>query len=222
MTTRFEKHVKCANCGRERDIIVIGSTSSFGYSDLDTRPAPLARYIQEDLVDYCPDCCYASYNIEKITDEVKKVIDTKEYIDFIYSFPYNTSIRGYMGIGYINLKLGKFKEAFHSFLEASWIYDDMSLKKRLKDITNVGRDYSLNLFDKHLSNTEEVALHLINLDQLRRNKDFDKAKERALGILNKFSSKLEDMERKIVEFQLKLIEEKDTRVYTVENALNDK
>lgn len=221
MTTKYDKTIKCANCGKEITKTVITSTSAFGYPDLDTRPATPARFVQEDLVDYCGECCYASYDLEEITDDVKKIIDTDEYYKYIYSFPYYPPLRGYMGVGYIHLKLGKYESAFDDFLNASWIYDDRALKNNDNDTPNVGRDYCIGLFDKHLIDSNDIEYHLINLDQLRRNKEFDKAKERALGILDKFKLSIKDDERKVVELQLKLIAEKDIKVYTTDKALNN-
>ena len=47
MTTIFEEEVTCAVCGSEQTVQEMGSTSSFGPMDLDTRPPPMQRGTME-------------------------------------------------------------------------------------------------------------------------------------------------------------------------------
>jgi hypothetical protein len=47
VTTIFEEEVTCAVCGSKQTVQEMGSTSSFGAMDLDTRPPPLQRGTME-------------------------------------------------------------------------------------------------------------------------------------------------------------------------------
>jgi hypothetical protein len=47
VTTIFEEEVTCAVCGSEQTVQEMGSTSSFGPMDLDTRPPPMQRGTME-------------------------------------------------------------------------------------------------------------------------------------------------------------------------------
>jgi hypothetical protein len=47
MTTIYEEEVTCAVCGAKQTVQEMGSTSSFGPMDLDTRPPPLQRGTME-------------------------------------------------------------------------------------------------------------------------------------------------------------------------------
>jgi hypothetical protein len=56
MTTVFETAVTCAVCGREQSVQEMGSTSSFGPMDLDTRPPPVRRHSLWLWVHECEEC----------------------------------------------------------------------------------------------------------------------------------------------------------------------
>jgi hypothetical protein len=56
MTTVFETAVTCAVCGREQSVQEMGSTSSFGPMDLDTRPPPVRRHSLRLWVHECEEC----------------------------------------------------------------------------------------------------------------------------------------------------------------------
>jgi hypothetical protein len=53
VTTIFEEEVTCAVCGAKQTVQEMGSTSSFGPMDLDTRPPPLQRGTMEMWVHRC-------------------------------------------------------------------------------------------------------------------------------------------------------------------------
>ena len=53
MTTIYEEEVTCAVCGAKQTEQEMGSTSSFGPMDLDTRPPPLQRGTMEMRVHVC-------------------------------------------------------------------------------------------------------------------------------------------------------------------------
>lgn len=53
MTTIIEEKVTCAVCGMQQTVHEMGSTSSFGAMDLDTRPPPLRRSTMHLWVHEC-------------------------------------------------------------------------------------------------------------------------------------------------------------------------
>ena len=53
MTTIIEEKVICAVCGVQQTVHEMGSTSSFGAMDLDTRPPPLRRSTMHLWVHEC-------------------------------------------------------------------------------------------------------------------------------------------------------------------------
>ena len=60
MTTIIEEEVTCAVCGMKQTVQEMGSTSSFGAMDLDTRPPPLRRSTMHLWVHECGECGYVA------------------------------------------------------------------------------------------------------------------------------------------------------------------
>jgi len=60
MTTIFEEEVTCAVCGTKQTVQEMGSTSSFGPMDFDTRPPPLQRGTMEMWVHECVECGFVA------------------------------------------------------------------------------------------------------------------------------------------------------------------
>jgi len=60
MTTIYEEEVTCAVCGAKQTVQEMGSTSSFGPMDLDTRPPPLQRGTMEMWVHECVECGFVA------------------------------------------------------------------------------------------------------------------------------------------------------------------
>jgi hypothetical protein len=63
VTTFDQRDVRCGECGETSSQFVLTSTSSFGPSDLDTRPAEPARSTLWLEVQRCPDCAYCAADI---------------------------------------------------------------------------------------------------------------------------------------------------------------
>ena len=208
MTTKYPRMVVCGNCGVEHQRYVIGSTSTFGPSDLDTRPAPLARYIQEDLIDYCPKCMYGAHNIEDIDSEVKEIVNSDDYKLFISSLPNHAPLRGYVGNAYIKERTENYESAFFSWLQGSWIYGDRGYGSN-----NLCTVKLLELYENNLTESLNNVVHLVYLDLLRRTGNFEKAKEKALIIKDKKYRFLSPFEADILDFQIKLIDSKDAKVH---------
>ena len=65
----FKRMRTCSVCHKESNQTIIGSTSTFGGCDLDTRPAPLARYLISSRIQTCPHCGYTNYDISNAVEE---------------------------------------------------------------------------------------------------------------------------------------------------------
>ena len=63
MTTLFAKEQTCAVCGTTSTHHVLGSTNTMSPSDLDMRPAPMARWTLGGHVQCCPHCGYCAWDI---------------------------------------------------------------------------------------------------------------------------------------------------------------
>lgn len=81
---RYSKIKKiCAVCGTENTFIAVASSSSFGPCDLDTRSSGTTRYALTENIHICEKCNYSSYNISEVADEIKKIVMSSEYKEYI-------------------------------------------------------------------------------------------------------------------------------------------
>ena len=63
MTTLFAKEQTCAVCGTTSTHHVLGSTNTMSPSDLDMRPAPMARWTLGGHVQCCLHCGYCAWDL---------------------------------------------------------------------------------------------------------------------------------------------------------------
>lgn len=63
MTTLASTSKKCLVCGTVSQFSALQSTNSFGYSDLDFRPAEMKRSTMPYWIQECPCCGYVSSDI---------------------------------------------------------------------------------------------------------------------------------------------------------------
>ena len=79
MTTVFETAVTCAVCGREQSVQEMGSTSSFGPMDLDTRPPPVRRHSLWLWVHECEECGFVAPELRNAAPTDARHIASREY-----------------------------------------------------------------------------------------------------------------------------------------------
>ncbi len=70
---QFEK--KCQVCGKTSMHPVLMSTNSFGYPDLDLRPAPMQRDTMDTWLDECPHCGYVASSLEIKLPRLVEAVD---------------------------------------------------------------------------------------------------------------------------------------------------
>ena len=78
MSTFRERIVKCGCCGSKTTVTYIGSTNSFGGCDLDTRPAPMARWTINEWVQACPHCGYVCPSLDRIIDGAETIVKSRK------------------------------------------------------------------------------------------------------------------------------------------------
>ena len=79
MTTVFETAVTCAVCGREQSVQEMGSTSSFGPMDLDTRPPPVRRHSLWLWVHECEECGFVAPELRNAAPTDARHVASREY-----------------------------------------------------------------------------------------------------------------------------------------------
>jgi hypothetical protein len=79
MTTIFQAEVSCGLCGCRQIVTEIGSTSSFGAMDLDTRPPEMRRSTMAYWVHECEECGFVAAEFGKSVATDAKRVATAEY-----------------------------------------------------------------------------------------------------------------------------------------------
>jgi pentatricopeptide repeat protein len=215
-TTSVDQDMTCAICGETNEFPVMASTSSSGYSDLDTRPAPVQRYSMWLWIRRCPNCGYCSSDIESApdVDAVKEIIESDDYVAQLNNENYPELANTFLCSSFINEELADYQGAAGSALYAAWVCDDeegfgnQAVECRLK---------AIGLFEQTIENDSEnivpETVNCILIDLLRRVGEFDRARELCNQMLEDGVS--EKIIEGILKYQLGLIDAEDTGAHSM-------
>ena len=208
MTTYYHQPKKCAVCGAENHTLMLGSYSSFGYSDLDFRPPMQARYVIYSNLKQCDNCNFVSNDIEnKIYAEAyKKISETESYKSCDCITFTNEDAKSFYRLYLIEREIyGAGEKAFLAIRDTAWVCDD---KKDTKSAIAC-RKIALSFLDDVIStHNQPDALTLIKIDFLRRCNMYDEV----LNFNKEFS---EEDYRNIFEFQKQLAKIKDNTAHSI-------
>ena len=210
MTTMYQDTVKCYVCGKESKQTVLGSTNSFGSSDLDLRPPEMMRGTMEYWAHECPYCGYIARGIDLGTVVTEAWLARVEFINANnIEFESELAKRCYKEY-LINLEDENKYKAFAVILNAAWACDDA------QDIGNaiLCRNLALDLIDELIEKEDDPStLMLQKIDLLRRSNQFNKVLEEFSGIFMD-----QDLLQDILDFQLEKAKKHDNACYTVEDV----
>lgn len=214
MSTFHTIKVPCATCGKTSSHVVVTRTSSFGSADIDTRPAPLARYTLHADVQKCPHCGYAWSRIDE-----GPVVDA----DFLRSNEYKTADHHEMHplavtfyqAGLIARKSEQYEDAFRLYLCAAWVCDDNT------DVHNA-RECRLaairNLVRPDVSPWDDDATRIIvYMDLLRRTQQFSKVLQYPATPPPEID---DELYTKLYQYERYLASEQDDACHRTEDAFN--
>lgn len=182
---------KCINCGCENDFDLFVDTEEYGLPDLDSRPSMPRRGEIDFLIQRCPNCNYASIDIEKEKDFDKEILNSDEYINLMNSnYPYVA--RSYMLAALIDESIKNYKEAGLNMLRACWVLDDNNLDSEEE------REKAANLLVQADLDEKEKAMVV---DIYRRASFYDEAKELISNInsSDELINSLLEIEKKLME-----------------------
>lgn len=214
MSTFNRVKLKCAICGEESVHIDICSTNEFGSPDLDLRPAPMNRDTMCFWVQECPHCGYVASDIDEPTEVTLEQVKSG-------SFSTTADKLGLKGLARLFLIQASTKEmvygdhrgAFHAALHAAWACDDDRMVKKAVACRKLALDYVNQVLDQpEVENAEQLLVQ--RMDVMRRAGLFDRM------ILEYDGMELsEEILTRIQNFQLERARAKDTKCYTVRDAL---
>jgi pentatricopeptide repeat protein len=215
-TTSVDQDMTCAICGETNQFPVMASTSSSGYSDLDTRPAPVQRYSMWLWIRRCPNCGYCSSDIESApdVDVVKEIIESDDYVAQLNNENYPELANSFLCQSIIEEELGESNSAAGSALYAAWVCDD---EEGFGDQAVECRLKAIGLFEQTIENDSEnivpETVNCILIDLLRRVGEFDRARELCNQMLEDGVS--EKIIEGILKYQLGLIDAEDTSAHSM-------
>ena len=212
MTTIYPKECTCFMCKTKNTFHKLSSTNSFGSPDLDLRKPPMQRYTMEYWLEECPSCHYVAPSIEEPTKLRKDFIKSESYtncsgIDFKSELA-QRFYRRYL----IDAELGEFGNACNDAIHAAWACDDEGDTENAKTCRILAASLTKSLIRKD----NEPTILLMRADLLRRAEQF----EQLLKEYSNLQPFNDDLLDKILAFQIKKAKEKDTKGYTVEQAIN--
>lgn len=194
MTTLRLKRVRCIVCGWRGEKSVIMSTSSFGPSGLDLRPAPPHGSSVDLWVMDCPRCGYCAPDLDKPIDidevsrssggtlresvhrleawrrVVRKLMEGPQYrepFDIRAAMP--SPAVAHLRCGVLQHAGGRSADAGHSALCAAWVCDDNAASfgaDELRDVAAQCRRAALGLFQQAREADQPFASHRIHEELL--------------------------------------------------------
>jgi len=218
----FEEEFDCYVCGKTSSHMVIGSTNSFGSSDLDTRPAEMARSTIYQSIQRCPSCGYSAHNLSKGNEDssvLEKLLRSDEYQSILHNKMMPDEANTFMAMSYLSKKQNDFISSAWESIQAAWICDD----KNKRNVPKNCRDDALLMIEQGNKGSQQLAeqsgvSEAITIDLLRRAGRF----EEGFDLIQKTKTmELEDIIYQVINYEEQLIRSGDMDVHTVEEALEE-
>ena len=124
MTTIIEIDVTCAVCGMKQTVQEMGSTSSFGAMDLDTRPPPLRRSTMHLWVHECGECGYVAPELGAAAEGAGRIVASADYRAELKSADRTQLANRMVCRSLLDAAAGEFVTAGWRRLHAAWVCDD--------------------------------------------------------------------------------------------------
>lgn len=202
-------HVNCMMCGAEVEVKHSLSNVEILDTDLDLRPRGVARLTEKNSVQFCPNCGYATFDLEKdITYGRRELLQSPEYTEVFHDELLKEDIKKFFLLGLTLDAVDEFQRSANQFLRASWCADDAGNKEwMIKSKKRAIGEYLKSDFT--WKNAQVIA---IVVDCYRRIGEFDEA----IAIIDKFGlDNVSDIViKRVLEFQIELCNKKDDAVHT--------
>jgi hypothetical protein len=124
VTTIFEEDVTCAVCGNEQKVTELGSTSSFGSMDLDTRPPELQRSTIGMWLHECKGCGFVSSELGESKPTDLEMVATSGYRATLMSRDRHHGANRFVCRSMLDEAAGELASAGWRRLHAAWVCDD--------------------------------------------------------------------------------------------------
>ena len=210
MTTWDIVTLKCAVCGETSSRLMMMSTHSFGYPDLDLRMKASGRWSLEDWgYIRCPHCGYIAHDLEEaVSENVRNCVYSPAYKKYIQDQDYCGALDNRIKIC---LADDDYDNLLTSYLELAWAYDDDECTEEAKKI----RLNALTVIDNFPLSLDEETLLRLKADLLRRTGQFD-----AVFFID--GSKFKNcLEKKIIQYEYQLAFFEDESRHNISEIVTD-
>ncbi len=172
MTTVFPETVKCSVCGAENEMMVLGSTNSFGPQDLDTRPPEMKRSTMGYWVQECKTCGYVAVDLTDETTLKRSFFETNAY-KTCEEIPFMSDLAKSFYRHYLIMMAEKqHEDAFLAALHAAWACDDKNDETNAALMRKKAAEMAEKLFQSENCDWKDTV-RLIRVDLLRRTGRYD-------------------------------------------------
>ncbi len=245
MTTLGEESFACSMCGQISCFMVVHSTNQLGSSDLDGRPAEMARSTLRYNVQVCPHCGFVGPVISAKTPISKDFLRSPKYQAQLNDRCNPPLVNAFLCFALILESLGELGPASKACLRAAWACDDSHKFTQATECRRrclALREQALRAKGEDVE--EPIEARMVAIDIVRRAGDF----ERACALSEEGLSKLatlsgiggsdtgyrsdalprtsqkhlrkeaveREWQRRILQFQLERSREKDDGCYTAD------
>jgi hypothetical protein len=217
MTTMFTEDVICSICSTKSNHKFVGSTNSFGGSDLDTRPPEMQRSTILYWVQRCPSCNYCSDDISKCNTTTHAIVKSKEYIQIISDESMPQTAIPFLALSYEKEQQQDYSLSAWKAIHAAWVCDDV----RNVEASVKCRIQAIKLINKAIKNGQKLmnqlgATELIKIDLMRRIELFDDALELCESTIK---NGFDEIVKNVLNFEMDLIRLKDNKIHSMEEIL---
>ena len=218
MTTVLKEIIQCAVCGERSEHFTVGSTNTFGWMDLDTRPPEMMRSTINMWIMVCPSCGYCSMDISKCAEKSPELVRSPAYQRQLKNPQFPDTANAFLCSSLIKELAGQDAMAGWDSIHAAWVCDDAG-----SDISaRACRKKAVVLLQKAREKGQSFAAadggsEALITDLLRRSGLFIKA----LKICNEGlrNHRTDAIFLDLLRFQKTLILKKDTACHTVAERL---
>jgi len=219
MTTIFQGETQCGVCGKQHTVSEIGSTSTFGSPDLDTRPAEMARSTIWAHVKRCPDCGYCASNLSEVRPGAKEIVNSERYREQLTDANFPELANSFLCLAIIEQELKDFAQATWAFIYAAWACDDAKKPKQAIECRRKAAE-TLRIAEEQGQKIGQAAgvSTVILVDLLRRSGQAEEARK---VIASRRDQKFEKLISQILDFQEKLLDKNDVNCHTIVEASSE-
>lgn len=187
--------------------------------DLDGRPSDSHRSSIYMLINRCPSCGYCAVDISTAPPSAAVIVKDPVYQETLNNKNFPETANTFLCWAMIQAHEGLYNEAGQATLFAAWVCDDST---EFREKAFYCREQTIAYFKKAREQNQPFGKTLLDeqlllIDLMRRCGTFDEA----LGLSQNTAPLCNtDRSEMIIALQQDLIEKKDTRRYTLSDALN--